>query len=88
MRLTMQRRQAVEAKAAARYQRSRKKEKSLILDELVELTDYNRVFARLALRQHGRRWCLTGFLQSEFPPAQTGYQYVPSERAGRSSARP
>ena len=38
MRLTMQQRQAVVAKVAARYQRSRKKEKSLILGELVELT--------------------------------------------------
>ena len=38
MRLTMQQRQAVVAKTAARYQRSRKKEKSMILSELVELT--------------------------------------------------
>src|SRR5688572_13578643 len=55
MRLTMQQRQAVVAKAAARYQRSRKKEKSLILSELVELTEYSRVYARRVLRQHGQR---------------------------------
>ena len=42
MRLTMQQRQAVVAKTAARYQRSRKKEKSMILSELVELTEYSR----------------------------------------------
>jgi hypothetical protein len=42
----MQQRQAVVAKAAARYQRSRKKEKSRILSELIELTDYSRAYAR------------------------------------------
>jgi hypothetical protein len=51
----MQQRQAVVAKAAARYQRSRKKEKGLILTELVELTEYSRVYARRVLRQHGQR---------------------------------
>jgi hypothetical protein len=55
MRLTMQQRQAVVAKAASRYQCSGKKEKSLILSELVELTEYRRVYARRVLRQHGRR---------------------------------
>lgn len=55
MRLTMQQRQAVVAKAASRYQRSRKKEKSVILSELVELTEYSRAYARRVLRQHGQR---------------------------------
>ena len=55
MRLTMQQRQAVVAKTAARYQRSRKKEKSKILSELVELTEYSRAYARRVLRQHGQR---------------------------------
>ena len=55
MRLTMQQRQAVVAKTAARYQRSGKKEKSLILSELVELTEYSRAYARRVLRQHGQR---------------------------------
>src|ERR1041385_7087511 len=55
MRLTMQQRQAVVAKAAGRYQRSGKKEKGLILTELVELTEYSRVYARRVLRQHGKR---------------------------------
>ena len=55
MRLTMQQRQAVVAKAASRYQRSRKKEKSMILSELVELTEYSRAYARRVLRQHGQR---------------------------------
>jgi hypothetical protein len=50
MRLTMQQRQAVVAKTAGRYQRSRKKEKSLILSELVELTEYSRAYARRVLR--------------------------------------
>src|SRR5215467_9808546 len=55
MRLTMQQRQAVVAKMASRYQRSRKKEKSTILSELVELTEYSRAYARRVLRQHGQR---------------------------------
>ena len=55
MRLTMQQRQAVVAKMASRYQRSRKKEKSMILSELIELTDYSRAYARRLLRQHGQQ---------------------------------
>ncbi|MFN2497630.1 MAG: transposase family protein, partial [Pyrinomonadaceae bacterium] len=55
MRLTMEQRLAVVARTAGRYQRSRKKEKGLILDELVELTEYNRGYARRVLRQHGKR---------------------------------
>ena len=51
----MQQRQAVVAKMASRYQRSRKKEKSVILSELVELTEYSRAYARRVLRQHGQR---------------------------------
>lgn len=55
MRLTMQQRQAVVAKMASRCERSRKKEKSKILSELVELTEYSRVYAGRVLRQEGRR---------------------------------
>src|SRR5215475_8531051 len=55
MRLFRSQRQAVVAKTAARYQRSRKKEKSMILSELVELTEYSRAYARRVLRQHGQR---------------------------------
>ena len=55
MRLTMQQRQAVVAKVAGRYQRSGKKQKGLILAELVQLTEYSRVYARRILRQHGKR---------------------------------
>jgi hypothetical protein len=51
----MQQRQAVVAKMASRYQRSHKKEKSVILSKLVELTDYSRAYARRVLRQHGQR---------------------------------
>lgn len=51
----MQQRQAVVAKVAARYQRSSKKQKGLILAELVQLTEYGRVYARRILRQPGQR---------------------------------
>lgn len=40
----MQQPQAVVAKTGARYQRSRKKEKTKILTELVELTEYSSAF--------------------------------------------
>jgi hypothetical protein len=43
------------AKTASRYQRSSKKEKGSILSELVEVTEYSRVYARRVLRQHGQR---------------------------------
>jgi hypothetical protein len=55
MRLTMEQRRAVVARTAGRYQRSRKKDKGVILDELVELTQYSRSYARRVLRQHGKR---------------------------------
>jgi hypothetical protein len=51
----MEQRQAVVARVANRYQRSGKKEKGLILSELVELTEDSRVYARRVLRRHGRR---------------------------------
>jgi hypothetical protein len=51
----MQQRQAVVAKVAGRYQRSSKKQKGLILAELVQLTEYSRVYARRILRQYGKR---------------------------------
>ena len=51
----MQQRQAVVAKTASRYQHSRKKEKSMILSGLVELTEYSRAYASSVLRQHGQR---------------------------------
>jgi len=55
LRLTMAERRAVVGATARRYQRGRKKQKQKILDELVELTGYNRCYARRVLRQHGRQ---------------------------------
>ena len=51
----MQQRQAVVAKVAGRYQRSSKKQKGMILAELIQLTEYSRVYARRILRQQGKR---------------------------------
>jgi hypothetical protein len=48
----MAERKAVVKATARRYQRGRKKEKQKILDELVELTGYNRCYARRVLRNH------------------------------------
>ena len=51
----MQERRAVTAQTAARYQRSGKKEKGLILEEFVKLTAYARAYAKRVLRNHGKR---------------------------------
>lgn len=50
----MAERRSVVRATARRYQRGRKKEKQKILDEFVELTGYNRCYARRVLRNHGR----------------------------------
>ena len=51
----MAERRAVVRATARRYQRGRKQQKQKILDEFVELTGYNRSYARRVLRQHGRQ---------------------------------
>jgi hypothetical protein len=50
----MAERSAVVKATARRYQQGRKKEKQKILDELVELTGYNRCYARRVLRKQGK----------------------------------
>lgn len=54
MRLTMKEKKRITEKTAGRYRRSGKKEKGLILNEFTALTGYNRSYARLVLRNHGR----------------------------------
>ena len=50
----MAERRAVVRATARRYQSGRKKEKQKLLDELTELTGYNRSYARTILRNFGR----------------------------------
>lgn len=51
MRLTMKEKQALTRKLALRYRKASKREKSEILDWLVEVTGYHRSYAARALRQ-------------------------------------
>lgn len=55
MGLTMGERQAVVSVTAGRYRRARKKEKIQLLNEFIEITGYTRSYARLVLRNHGKR---------------------------------
>jgi hypothetical protein len=54
MRLTMKERKRVADMSAGRYRQARKKEKTVILNEFVQVTGYGRSYARLVLRNHGR----------------------------------
>lgn len=55
MRLTMKERKKATAVVAARYQKARKKDKGVILDEFTKLTGYGRRYASHVLRCHGRK---------------------------------
>src|SRR6266699_1107285 len=54
MRLTMRERKRIAEATAGRYRRVRKKEKTVILNEFVELTGFARSYGALVLRNHGR----------------------------------
>src|SRR2546430_3270873 len=54
MRLTMKERRRIAEATAGRYRRARKKEKTAILNEFVELSGFARSYAALVLRNHGR----------------------------------
>jgi hypothetical protein len=55
MRLTMTERKKATAIVAARYQKARKREKGVILDEFTKLTGYGRRYASYVLRSHGKK---------------------------------
>lgn len=55
MRLTMNERKKATAVVAPRYQRAKKKEKGMILNEFIKLTGYNRSYAAHVLQIHGRK---------------------------------
>lgn len=55
MRLTVKERKKAAAIVAPRYQKARKKDKRLILDEFTKLTGYGRRYASYVLRSHGRK---------------------------------
>jgi hypothetical protein len=55
MRLTMKERKKATAVVAARYQKARKKDKGIILDEFTKLTGYSRRYASHVLISHGRK---------------------------------
>lgn len=53
MRIGMKARQALTAATAGHYQRARKKEKSVLLDQFIAATGYSRCHAGSLLRNHG-----------------------------------
>jgi hypothetical protein len=55
MRLTMKERKKATTVVAARYQKVRKKDKGVILDEFTKLTGYGRRYASHVLISHGRK---------------------------------
>jgi len=55
MRLTVKERKKATAIVAPRYQKARKKDKGVILNEFVKLTGYSRRYASYVLRSHGKR---------------------------------
>lgn len=55
MRLTMKERKKTTAVVAGRYQKARKKDKGLILDEFTKLTGYSRRYASHVLVSHDRK---------------------------------
>ena len=61
MELSMQERKKLSKKIASRYRKAKKKEKSLILDEFVGYTGYNRNYAAHVLSREGK----STFVKSE-----------------------
>lgn len=55
MKISMEDRRVLVRTSAKMYQRARKREKTRILDQFVEVTGYNRVYASRILRGHGKR---------------------------------
>ena len=55
MGLTMKERRAVAGEMAARYKQTTKKDKGVILKQLIELTGYSRRYAARLLRQQGKK---------------------------------
>lgn len=55
MGLTMRERHAIVRELASRFQRSAKKERSHMLDEVVQLTGYTRCYAAFVLRTCGKK---------------------------------
>jgi hypothetical protein len=55
MRLTVKERKKAAAIVAARYQKARKKDKTVILNEFIQLTGYGRRYASYVLRSHGKK---------------------------------
>jgi hypothetical protein len=55
MRLTMTERKRATAIVAARYQKARKKEKGVVLEEFTKLTGYGRRYASYVLGGHSKK---------------------------------
>jgi len=70
MRLTMKERRTVTKAVSPQYRRASKKSKSDILNQFVESTGYNRVYAAYMLRGHGRCVSRPGYCAGRQPAPQ------------------
>lgn len=79
MRLMMTEKKKATAIVAVRYQKARKKEKGVMLDEFTKLTGYGRRYASYVLRCHGKKvWMCT--LQLGIRHNSTAHHYFSSFR--------
>ncbi len=83
MGLTMHQRHAIMREMCFRFQRSSKKERSILLNQCVELTGYNRTYAAYVLRNCGRKQLrMIAGRRVVFVPAQARPQGSKRQRKG------
>jgi hypothetical protein len=89
MGLTMRERHAVIREVSSRFQRARKKERSQILDDFVQLTGYTRCYAAFVLRNCGKKHLrMVAGRRVVFIPGQARAAGSKRERRGSYRTKP